>query len=152
MALVPYLRSYHCRWFYGIPIHSLMAAGQARLNCLSVRWRMEVEIEDLLESIMKKVAEGQLISILRWNTPRREVSSSLCIYALSWLQNMGRVCRKFSHVPYPVRAGEEQFSLWCHTQSVLGLSLGKTFQILPPRVKTRNIPVVWVCTVAMSTN
>lgn len=42
-----------------------MAAGQARLNCLSLRWRLEAEIEDLLESIMKKVAEGLLMSVLR---------------------------------------------------------------------------------------
>lgn len=85
-----------------------MAAGQARLNCLSLRWRLEAEIEDLLESIMKKVAEGLLMSILRQNTPRREVSSSLCMYALSWFQIKDRLCRKFSHAPYPVRAGHTE--------------------------------------------
>lgn len=86
-----------------------MAAGLARLNCLSERWRLEAEIEDLLENITRKVAEGLWISIPRRNTPRREVSSSFCIHALSWFQIKGRVCRKFSHVPYPIRAGEEQF-------------------------------------------
>lgn len=42
-----------------------MAAGLARLNCRSERWRLEAEIEDLLENIMRKIAEGLLISIPR---------------------------------------------------------------------------------------